>query len=290
MTRPAPILVVGATGTVGAALVAALRGQGTAVRALVRDPGKLADGALPGVDVARGDLRDAATLADALAGARAAFLLTKPHPDQAALEQGFVAAARAAGCAHVVRLSVLAADPAAASPVRRWHGAADAALRASGLAATILRPNFFMQNMLMFARAIAGRGSFSLPAAAAAVSLIDVRDIAEVAAALLTGRHPAGGVHALTGPQALDFAAVARAIGDAAGRPVAYVPGDPAAFRDRLTAAGQPAWYAEAMAALYDDFRAGLNAPVSPAVDAILGRPPREFAAFARDHAARWRG
>ena len=98
----------------------------------------------------------------------------------------------------------------------------------------------------------------------------------------------AGGTLTLTGPDAPSFAEVARLIGEAAGKAVSYQPGEGAAFHARLLAAGHPAWYADAMLGLYDDFRAGLNAPVSPDIATVLGRPPRSVAAFAGEFAARW--
>src|SRR5215203_5742237 len=115
-----------------------------------------------------------------------AFLLTNSSERAQSQQIAFIDAARQSGVAHIVKLSQLGAE--AHSPVRflRYHAAVEAALEASGIAYTLLRPNLYMQGLLNFRSTIAAQNAFYAAAGDAKVSAVDVRDIAEVAVAALT--------------------------------------------------------------------------------------------------------
>lgn len=284
------LLITGATGTVGARVLQRLAGTRDALRVFVRDPAKLDRCLAARLEVVTGDLSDVVALERALAAVTRLFVLTKPGPGQAGMERAIFACARRARVEGVVRVSVIGADPASASSVRRWHGEAERALAESGIPHALLRCNFFMQNLLAFARGIAAKSAFALPAGEARISMIDAADIADAAAAALISHDPVRGTFDLTGPESLSFAEVARALSQAAGRQIAYRDSSLDAFRERLVSGGQPAWYAQAMAELYEDFRAGINAPVARDIERLAGRPARSFIEFARAHARAWTG
>jgi uncharacterized protein YbjT (DUF2867 family) len=217
---PAPqgaprLLITGATGNIGAELTRLLAAQGTPFRALVRDVDSKAAHALcslPGAEVVPGDFNDPASLAQALHGITHAFLLTPSSAQAEAQQLAFVAQARRAGTRHVVKLSQWAA--AVDSPVRflRYHAVVEAALEASGLTYTFLRPNLFMQGLLAFQPVIAAQGQFFAPIGEARISLVDVRDIAAAAVAALTGPGHENRIYHLTGPAALTHAELAQAL------------------------------------------------------------------------------
>lgn len=285
MTTNPEILVAGATGTTGRATTTALAANGVRYRALSRRPGAIPEEA--GTAVAA-DLDDAAAVRDALAGVRAAFLTT-PSTERAEDQQkSFIDRAAEAGVDHVVLLSQYAARTD--SPVRflRYHAAVEDHLAASGIGATVLRPNLFMQGMLVMADLIRSRGIITAPIGSAEVSLIDARDIGAVAAAALTADAPLG-IRTLTGPEPLTHARIADALATALGRDVAFADSDPATFAAALADA-LPRWQVDGLLEDYAHYAAGEAAAVTGDVPGILGRPARGIHTFARDYAAAFQG
>jgi uncharacterized protein YbjT (DUF2867 family) len=280
------ILVIGATGTSGREVVWQLADRGERVRAMVRDPGRAVDLGVPNVEVVAGDLDQPASIDAALNGVDRAFFVSAVDERYPQRFGNFLDAARRAGSPHVVKFSGMGATPDAPSVILRQHAETDDALAASGLPFTVLRPNSFHQNMLWLAETIRDQSTFHLPLRDARVSLVDVRDIAVVAALVLTGAGHEGKTYEITGPEALSFADVAAALSDALGRPVRYLDVPPEAALDSMLKAGMPAWNARAVVELYGEFAAGKAARVTDAVERLTGHPPIPFARFARDHAA----
>ena len=279
------ILVTGATGANGSEVLKRLAAAGTPVRAMVRSPKRNDALNAPGVEVVEGDFDRPETLPAALAGVERAFLVTNSTEQAERQQLDFVAAAERAGVAHLVKLSQYHA--AADSPVRflRYHAAVERAIRGSGLAWTFLRPNLFMQGLLNFAPTIGAKGEFYAAAGDARISAVDVRDIAASAVAALTGAGHAGRVYDLTGPQALTHREFAAGLSHALGRPVAYVDVPPEAMRGALVGMGMPPWQADGLVEDYAHYRRGEAEAVTTGVRDATGRPPRDFAGFARDYA-----
>lgn len=280
MTTAPTILVTAATGTVGSALVTALRERGVHVRAMTRNPQVAVDGA----DTVVADLREAGTLGPVLDGVDALFLNTPSTEDAAALQIRAAELAREHGVTRLVLLSQYGA--AADSPVRflRWHAEVEDQVRRLGIATTVLRPNLFLQSLLAFADTI-GHGVLAAPVGDAAVSAIDVRDIAAAAAATLTTSGHDGRTYTLTGPRAITHAEIAAALSTATGSPIAFhdlpAPQFAAALEGYL-----PAWQLDGLVEDYAHYARGEAAEVSTAVDDLTGRTPRDVTDFARDHAA----
>jgi uncharacterized protein YbjT (DUF2867 family) len=176
-----------------------------------------------GVEFVRADFDDPASLQRALEGIERAFLVTNSTEKVEAQQLRFVDLARAAGVRHIVYLSQLHAD--ANSPVRflRYHGVAEEAIRQSGIEFTHLRPNLYMQALLAFSRSIAAEGCFYAPAGDSRVSIVDVRDIAAVAAMSLTEPEHQGKIYDITGPEALTHATMATQLSEALGKVVTFV-------------------------------------------------------------------
>jgi uncharacterized protein YbjT (DUF2867 family) len=280
------ILVSGATGNVGGEIVRALAARGAHFRAMVRsDNDAKAFAGNPGIEPVVADFDDEASLARALTGVERAFLLTPSTAEAEDRQRGFVDVAAATGVRHIVKQSQLHAN--AESPVRflRYHALVEDAIRASGMDWTFLRPNLFMQGLLMFAPPIATEHCFEVAAGNARVSAVDVRDIAAAATVALTEPGHVGKIYDLTGPSALTHAEMAAELARALGHPVEFVDLGERAMRDALRAHGMPDWMAEGLVEDYAHYRRDEASGIADGVQAATGNAPGAFATFAHDYA-----
>jgi uncharacterized protein YbjT (DUF2867 family) len=280
------ILVTGGTGTTGREIIGELKKTGaTNVRALVRDRAKASFISDAGFGLVEGDFDRPETLDAALEGVESALLLSPPSPQTFEHQRAFIEAAKRAGVRHVVKFSAIGADAGAPEGFGKWHGQAEEFLKSSGLAWTILQPNFFMQNLLEQARQIAADGRIYQPVGDAKMSCIDVRDIGAVAARTLTEEGHEGKTYVLTGPEALSYNEVAAKLSEATGREITYVAITPEQFREGALAAGLPEWLVSALERLNENLVAGRSAEVTDDVRKVAGREPITFDQFARDYA-----
>ena len=284
------ILATGATGLVGGAVLRQLVEQGVPVRALVRSADKAAALRGKAVETVVADFAEPETLAAALRDVTDALLISHHDVRQVALQGNFVEAARRAGAVHIVKLSGLGTTPDSPLQSGRWHAETEAQIRAAGLPWTFLHPPYFMQNVLRAAPAIAATGVLTAAMRDGRVAMVDARDVAAVAVAALTRPGHAGQTHVITGPEALTHEEVAAALAKASGRSVTYRDVPPAALRAQLLAAGTPAWLVDVRMEFTEVLREGFAAAVTDTVARTTGRPPRTFAAFADEYAARFRG
>lgn len=281
------ILVTGASGRVGSAVVNALTARGGPVRAMVTDSGRATAIQKAGVEVVVADLGKRETLSAALDGVDKALLVSNESPDMPELHGNFVEAAKAAGTRHVVRMSILVAMmPDSPLSLARWHGQADRLVGNSGVPFTVLQPAYFMQNTLMSARTIASEGVIRGGMGDGKVGHIDIRDIAEVAAAVLTSDGHEGHTYVLTGPESLSMAEIASKLAVALARPVRYADAPADQLRAAMVAMGMPGEIADAWVQLAGMVAMGGADMVTPNVKEITGVAPRSFDQFARENAA----
>ena len=284
------ILIIGATGTIGREVVKGLKAKGEQVRAMIHSPEKAAAARQPGVEYVAGDLEQADSVTAALQGVEKAFLLSPENPAMPELHANFAAAAKDAGVLHLVRLSILPANPDAPLPLAKWHGEADRAVMDSGVPYSILRPAYFMQNNLGGAATIASNGTLYSAMGEGKIGHIDTRDIADVAVAVLTSEGHEGQSYILTGPEALSMAEVAARLSTALGKTIEYVDLPPDEAKARLIATGMPDSNAEVWVKLAGMISMGIAAMVTPAVKDVLGREPRSIDQFAKDFSAALKG
>ncbi len=279
-----PVLVTGATGNTGAALLTRLTGRGANVRAMVRKQADVAK--LPaGVSGVVADFDNAESLSAALEGTSRAYLVT-PSSERAQEQQlRFADLAVRAGVQHLVVLSQLAANED--SPVRflRYHSVVERHIQSLGIDYTFLRPNLYFQGLLAFAGSIAADNRFYAPIGEAKVSAIDVRDIAAVAAAALTEAGHERQTYTLTGPAALTHTDIATALSAALARDIAFVDVPPPMFASSLEGI-LPPWQVEGLLEDYAHYARGEAAEVTSIVEQVTGTPPIDIAQFARDYAA----
>ena len=277
------VLVSGATGNTGAALVERLLPRRVSVRAMVRTPAAAARFDNTAATPVVADFDDPGAVAAALTGVERAYLVTPSSERAQAQQLRFAELAATAGVRHLVKLSQFAA--AADSPVRflRYHAAVEQHIRGLGIGWTFLRPNLYLQGLLAMAGPIRSQGRFFAPIGDARVSAVDVRDIADVAAAVLTEPGHDGATYSITGPAAVTHAEIAVAIGQATGRPVTFIDVPPAVFAEQLSHV-LPAWQVEGLIEDYAHYARGEAAAVHDAVASVTGHAPRTIAEFARDH------
>jgi uncharacterized protein YbjT (DUF2867 family) len=185
------------------------------------------------------------------------------------------------GVRRAVLMTAMGVDVDPSIPFRQ----AELHLERSGLTWNVIRPNWFMQNFHTFwVHGIRETGAIMLPTGQAKGSFIDARDIAAVAAVLLTTDQFANQAFDLTGDEALDHDEVAEILTAELGRRIRYQEITPDAMRQGLLGAGLPAPYVEGMLGILEQFRLGRAARTTDAVSRITGRAARRFAAYARDY------
>jgi uncharacterized protein YbjT (DUF2867 family) len=259
----ADISVLAASGKSGRRVVAALRAAGHPVRAASRSA------------EVRFDWQDPRTWHAVTEGAGALYLVA---PEDPAPIRPFVDLVQEAGVKRVVLLSGRARE---VWGDRFGHAmaAAEDAIQGSDLSWTILAANNFMQNFtedLWYEPLLAGR--LALPTGGVPEPLVDLDDVAAVAARLLTSDEYAGRTVEVSGPAALTFAEAVATIAAAAGRPIRFEELSPAAYADELRAAGLEEEWVALLGGLLELMREGHVAAPTSGVEDVLGRPPRSFA------------
>ena len=275
------ILVIGGRSKIGAALIGELLGRGQQVRALVR-AGESA-GTLPAeAEAVTGDLADEGSLVTAMEGVEKVFLLSSPHAQAVSWHRNAIDAARRTQVQLLVRSSILGADRESPAEFVNAHTACDRYLEDSGLPHAIVRPNLFLQNIPESTiPSVDASGTFYVDAGEARISMVDTRDVAAVAAVVLTQPGYVGAHYDVTGPEALSYAEVAAKLTNATGRRVTYVAAPDDAARQALLGAALNEWFANALVGLYQDYRRsgsdGYAAQVTNAVERLTGRPARSL-------------
>lgn len=293
------ILVTGATGLAGSAVIREFVRRNEPVRALIRDSAKAATlGRAANVDIVEGDMLRPETLGPALEGVHRVLMISSADTKLAETQQAFIDAAKTAGVPHIVKVSGLGCAPGWWRPAAesdfifgRMHAEVERYLEASGMAWTHLRPSQFMPVYFREIPTIMSEDAFYLPMGDARLAAVDIGDVAAAAHALLHGEGHEEKGYSMTGPEALTMTEVAERISSVIGRPVRYVNIDPVEKTNRLVAAGLPAGFAQALDDLFAERRAGgAESSVDLSTHEALGVTPTSFEEFAERNAAVFRG
>ena len=283
------ILVTGGTGLIGREVLRRLSERGVPARALTRDLKKAHT--MPGITWVAGDLGKPETLPAAFEGAKALFLLTHYLEDMVALQHNAIAAARAAGLTHVVKVSAFAASDHSKAPIGRWHYQVEKELQESGLEWTMLRPHHFMQNLLAQADYVRKEGAIYSPSGDGKIPYVDGRDVGAVAAVTLTTPGHVGKKYVLTGSEAMSYRQAAEIIAAVIDKPVRFVDESPDQARARRVREGMPPAVIESVLAIGAYQRAGgKTVTITNTIADLTGRPPRTVAEFVRENAAAFGG
>jgi len=275
------ILIAGATGTVGRAVLDEVRKTKSPAKAMYRsaDDAKKAPEGVPSVIA---DFADKASMRRALEGVETIFLVCSPVPQLVELESNAIEACKESRVKHVVLNSATGAEDYPKS-FPSWHRAVEDKLKASGLGYTILRPNSFMQNIVAFnAPSIRAQGVFYAAMGTAKLSFIDVRDVGAAAAKTLTSPDAhAGKTYELDGPEAVDYAEVAERISRVTGRSVRYLNIPEEAQRKAMLEMGLPEWQVTALLDLQQYYSVlGKGGEVNDVLARLLGRAPNTLEQF----------
>jgi uncharacterized protein YbjT (DUF2867 family) len=287
------ILVTGAAGLSGRAVIDEFVRHGVPVRALVRDGGRL-DGLADrrGVEVVVGDMLRPQTLEPALDGVERALLISSGDQHLLEVQCTFIDAAERAGVNHIVKFSGqesgIGFDPYKFRFTRN-HEQIQKYLESSGMAWTHLRPSQFMQVYLRQAGAVAAQNVLALPLGDIRLAPVDNNDVAKVAFAVLTTDGHAGKRYSMTGPEALTMSEIASAIGEVRGAPVTYASISPEQSRAAMIGAGMPEYFADAVYDQTLERRRHSESRVSLETHRAFGVTPTTFADFVRRHADAFR-
>lgn len=287
------ILVVGSTGKIGSLVVQQLSERGADVRALAKDIEKVRFPA--GVTPVKGDLMDVDSMRAALSGIDTLFLLNAVVPDE--LTQALITLdlARDAGIKRVVYFSVFNGDIFTDVPHFSGKHTVERMIEQFDMPATILRPAYFFQNDASLKKPILEHGIYAMPVGSVGLSMVDARDIAEVAALSLLKREGADAplpreIIEIVGPNNLTGDGLARIWSEVLGRPIAYAGDDLDAF-EKQSRAQIPGWMAYDMRMMVRGFQQdGMVAKpgTTEKLTQLLGRPLRTYRSFAEETAQQW--
>jgi uncharacterized protein YbjT (DUF2867 family) len=284
------VLVIGATGNVGTAVIAELQKRGAEVRALVRKL-NAAESQLPaGVEVAVGDLLDPVSVEKALHGVDKLYLLNAVVPDE--LTQGLIAydLAKKLKLQHIVYHSVFRVEHFKDVPHFASKLAIEDAMREFDLPFTIIRPNYFFQNDATLKEPLTMAGVYPMPLGTVGISAVDIRDIAEAAAIALTSDGHHGKTYNLNGPEVLSGSKAASIWSGLLGKEIRYSGNDMDAFEEQMRKRA-PSWSAFDIRMMFQGYlERGFVAEAGDleTLTNLLGHAPRRYEDFARETVVNW--
>ena len=282
MSKKIKVLVTGATGNTGSLLVPALLRAGVDVRILVRDEAKAKPLKDLGAEVVLGDLDKPETILPAVKNVDKIYLLTWNGETQLQQAINVIDAAKKSGNPHIVRHSMWGSEN---SRIIKQGYKIDEILKESGLPWTILKPTFYMQNTMMAAQTISSDGVIYWDMKDGKLGMIDVRDIADAAFAVITGKDHEGKEYILTGPEAISFNDVAKIFSNVLDTEIKYVSVPGEAALQSMVGMGLPEWIAKGYVELSEGFSENFANSTTRNVEILTGHPSRSFEQFASDFA-----
>lgn len=282
MSTKLKVLVTGGTGNTGSLLVPVLLSAGINVRIFVRNETKAKPFKDSGAEVIIGDLDKPETILPAVKDVDKIYLLTWNGETQQQQAENVLKAAKQAGNPHIIRHSMWGSEN---SRIIKQGYQIDEMIKSSGMPWTILKPTFYMQNTLMAAQTISSDGIMYWSMKDGRLGMIDVRDIADSAFAVIIGEGHEGKNYILTGPEAISFNDIAKIFSEVLSKEVKYVNVPTEASVQAMTGMGVPEWIAKGYAELSEGFSANFANSTTKNVEILTGHPARSFEVFANDFA-----
>ena len=279
------ILITGATGKSGSATATALNDLGQSYRALIRNPEKEEELKALGAEVVIGSVEDNQSLVDAMSGVEKVLVLLPNSENQLALEKQITDVARQNGVAHIVKVSSIEATPDATSPIPKLHLESENYIKASGLDWTMIKPNFYMQNLLASATTIKEQDKFFLPMGEGKTGMIDTRDVGKVIAKVLSEDGHASNNYAITGPEILSFHDVDEKFSNALQRNIDYVDMPMAAYKDILSKFLTNQWHLDSVIDLFQGIVEGGIEDKTDTYKELMGEQPKSLEEYIKEHA-----
>jgi uncharacterized protein YbjT (DUF2867 family) len=280
-------VVTGASSTVGSEIVNYLLASGQKVRVAVRDLDRYSLTS-SGLEIVHVDYYKPETFDNLFAGGEKMFLLVPFVKNMIEITSGIVKIAKKQGVKYIVNQSLLGPDVYSGSTISRLHRRVEKVIRESSIPFTILRPNYFMQNFIVFfSHTIKSQGSFYIPAGDGKVSFVDVRDSALVAAKLLTvndSQHM-DKTYNVTGPESLSYKQAAEILSNQIGKRISYINITDDEARQGLKDIGVSDQLIPLLLEMYNDIRIGYASAISSVVQEITDNKPISFSRFAKDYA-----
>ena len=274
------ILITGITGRVGSSAARYLLENGFAVRGLTRDHQKALPSAGLGAEIVVGDLGDSGIVKRALQDITTVILVTGNGAHQLEAECLVARESVTSGVEHLVKISSMEAGPVATAPIPASHYKIEKFIQDTSLTYTFLRPNFFMQNLMLFAQSIKTSNQFSLPLGKAKTGIIDADDVGEITARVALDIPENSSIRALSGEVLIDFHHVAKQISQVLGREITYHEQTHEDFHAHLSKVIPSPWHVEAVSQLFIEIANGALESLSTDARDILGRKPNDVFTF----------
>ena len=274
------ILITGATGKTGSATAKSLGEKGETFRALIRNEEKKEGLESLGGEVVIGSIENTGVVNQSMQGVKTVLVLLPNSESQLALEKQLVDSAKQAGVERIVKMSSIEATPDATSPIPKLHLESEEYIKQSGLAWTMIKPNFYMQNLLASAGTIKEQGKIFLPMGDGKTGMIDTTDVGKVLAKVLSEDGHESMNHEITGPEILSFYEVAEIFSQVLGKQVDYVDVPMDAYKETLGQFLTNQWHLDAVIDLFKGIAEGGIEDKTDTFNELMGETPTSLSQF----------
>ena len=278
------ILITGATGKTGSAAVQELSNRNIPFRVLIRNEDKLNQITDMGGEVIIGAIEDDTALNQAMEGVQKALVLLPNSEQQLFLEKKVVDAALEANVQHIVKMSSMEAVPEATSPIPKLHMQSENYIKNSGMNWTMIKPNFFMQNLLGSGKTIVEQNKFFLPMGEGKAGMIHTKDVGTVIAKVLSEDGHEGQNYEVTGPEILSFHDVAEIFSKVLGKKVDYINVPIDEYKKTLSQFLTNQWHLDSVIDLFKDIAEGGIEDKTDTFQDLIGKSPCSLEQFIQEY------